>query len=249
MNGNVISNDYSQVITETEKQTVSCKSFADTYGYVALTPVIPRTNNSYTVALERETFYTATNSFDRRADEKVNLMIDELASTLKTAGYNMQSKVFLIGFSAGAMFAQRYAILHPDRVQAIAVGQIGGFLVLPETSYNGTSLDWSMGVNDLTSLSGLTFDQNAYKKVPQYIYIGDLDTANSHFPFTAVTSESQRTLINNTFGSTDPVRVQAQSNYLISKGHTVTFTMYQGVGHTLTSQMVSDSFDFFKKYK
>ncbi|MFC1694413.1 choice-of-anchor Q domain-containing protein, partial [Candidatus Latescibacterota bacterium] len=131
------------------------------YEYVLLTPVIPRNiepdrliQTYYSVAFDRNTFYETTNSFDRRADEKVNKMIDNLIYVLQKEGYNVYEKVFIEGFSAGGMFAQRYPLLQPNRVQAIAGGQCGGSIVMPENTYKGYEMNWPIGVNDYTSLVG-----------------------------------------------------------------------------------------------
>ena len=108
-------------------------------------------------------------SFDQRPDLKVNLMIDELIRMLRADGYNVDDKVFIHDFSAGAMFAQRYCLLHPERVHAIAAGSCDGSLTVPGSNYNGTDMDWAVGINDFQSLLGYSFNMSDYQQVPQFI--------------------------------------------------------------------------------
>ena len=229
-------------------------SLADEHKYVLLVPVIPRpaTNHVYAVAFDWKVFLDSTDPFCQKPDVKVNLMIDKLTSDLRSDGYDVHDKVFVDGFSAGAMFAQRYTLLHPERVQAIAAGQCGGAMTLPESSYNGTQMDWPVGVNDFLSLVGCEFDQNAYRQVPQFIYIGDQDTNNSTLWGTGELwrTQSQIDFLNNTFGDTDPVRLENQVNYLNSIGYdNITFTEYVGVGHQFTSEMINDFLAFFSAHR
>jgi pimeloyl-ACP methyl ester carboxylesterase len=226
--------------------------------FVLLVPVIPRKENphSYPVAFglnsfrERDTFFS-------RADLKVNLMIDELIDDLINDGYQMSPKVMIEGFSSGSMFAQRYALLHPDRVKAIAAGQCGGNFTLPEYEYEGNILNWPVGINNLGELAGIQFDQESYTEIAQFIYIGDLDTGegdttivwNRLHPTWGAQymweSVSQMEFLHNTFGETDPVRLQAEIDYLNKIGYeNIEFKLYPGARHEITDQMIDDFMEF-----
>jgi predicted esterase len=247
VHGNIRTDDYNQITEESRKLANGRIFFAESKKYILFVPVIPRPNNVYAVAFDWKVFLDSSDPFVQRPDMKVNLMIDKLKGDLRRDGYNVHEKVFVEGFSAGAMFAQRYALLHPARVQAIAAGQSGGSIVLPESSYNGIELNWPVGVNDFLSLVGYKFDQAAYKQVPQFIYIGDQDTKNSTLRGTGELwrTQSQIDFMNTTFGATDPVRLRNQSNYLKRLGYNITFKEYAGIGHQYTSQMWDDVFAFF----
>ena len=121
--------DYVQITEVARTFTEHRKTWAEQYRYVLLQPAIPRlldTNRSpseiYCVAFDRQVFDPQTPSFYQRPDLKINLMIDRLKSILMNDGYQVNAKAMFEGFSAGAMFAQRYALLHPERVQAVAAG-------------------------------------------------------------------------------------------------------------------------------
>lgn len=252
-NGNIVSDNYDELIEECRNQAERRKTWADTYNYIMITPVIPRSASNletYTVSLDRESLLDPTD-FNQRPDLKVNLMIDQLTSMLTADGYNMHDKVFIEGFSAGAMFAQRYCLLHPERVQAIAAGQCGGSLTVSGSNYNGTDMNWPVGVNDFQSLVDYDFNMTEYQQVPQFIYIGDQDTNNStvavgnHDLFT----DEQMAFLNVTFGDSDPVRLENQCDYIKGMGYNVEFKLYPGVGHQHTSHMIDDTFTFFAQFK
>ena len=114
----------------------------------------------------------STENFYQIPDIKVNFMIDSFISDLKSAGHNASNKIFVAGFSVWGMWADRYTLLHPNRVKAYAAGAPGGALTLPESHYHYTRMDWSVGINDFF-LTGANFNVNEYKNIPHFIYIGD----------------------------------------------------------------------------
>jgi predicted esterase len=245
--------DYSHVSEHARSFAWNQQDLAETRKYIYLSPAIPRpsTDHVYATAFDWKVFLSSSDPFVQRPDLKVNSMIDRLVWDLRRDGYNVQEKVFVEGFSAGGMFAQRYALLHPGRVQALAAGQSGGSIVLPESSYNGVEMNWPVGVNDFLSLVGYEFDRAAYKQVPHFIYIGDLDTKNSTLWGVGELwrTQSQIDFMNTAFGGTDPVRLRSECKYLIELGYNITFREYEGVGHTYTSKMQNDVFAFFDAHR
>lgn len=152
------------------------------------------------------------------------------------------------------MFAQRYALFQPESVRAIAAGQCGGAMTLPESIYtNGavTQMEWPVGVSDFSALVGKDFDEETYREVSQFIYIGDEDDTNSTLWGTGELwrTQAQIDFLNSEFGDTDPVRIENQAAYMAGLGYDVTFKMYPGVGHQVTNSMIDDTFDFFQSVK
>jgi len=133
----------------------------------------------YPAAFDVNSFLGATEPFYSRADVQANLMIDSLILSLESDGYNVQAKVFVEGFSTGGMFSQRYGVLHPERIKALAAGHIGGFITLPIYEYDYTDLNWPLGLNDYEILIGNQFKFNEYANLPQFLYIGENDTKKS----------------------------------------------------------------------
>ena len=254
LHGNLVTDDYNQITEESRSQAEGRTWLADDHQYILLVPVIPRpqTDYVYVVAFSWKVFLESTPHFLQRPDEKINLMIDKFTFDLRSDGYFIQDKVFIDGYSAGAMFSQRYTLLHPDRVQAAAAGQCGGAMTLPESIYNETILEWPVGVSDLNILAGFNFDKTSFVQVPQFIYIGDKDDTNSTLRGTGELwrTQSQIDFLNNTFGNTDPIRLENQVNYLNNLGYTnILFKMYPGIGHQIIPEMVNDTMAFFNAYK
>lgn len=228
-------------------------SIAEREQYAYLLPVIPRpqTHHVYAVAFDWKVFLPDSDPFVQRPDHKTLQMIDALSGDLRLDGYDVQDKVFIEGFSAAGMFAQRFALLHPDRVQAIAAGQAGGSLILPIATYRKTRLTWPVGIYDFSALTGSDFDEAEYRRIPQLVFIGDLDTKNSTLWGTGELwrTQSQIDILNSFFGSSDPVRLRNQCALMQSLGYEVTFVEYEGVAHAYTSAMRTAVFDFFDKHR
>lgn len=242
-------NDYSLNSQATFGEINYMKSWAEDYGIILLFASIPR-SDIYAVSFDRRCFYSSTDQFFQRPDFKVNLMIDTLTEELINDEYNIQPKVLLEGFSNGAMFAQRYALLHPERVQAVAAGQCGGFITFPYVTYSDRELNWAIGINDLNLLSGINFESNIYKQVPQFIFIGSLDNNNSHFLWPnpdGFWTQEDINFVNQHFGDSDPVRIQNQCANLVNSGHSIQFKLYPGIGHEYNNEMLTDVFTFFSE--
>ena len=260
IHGNIGTNDYGKITKESRSQAEWRTELASKHNYILLVPVIPRPQIKfdYAVSLPWYVFLPETDPFLQRPDDKVNLMIDKLLRDLRNDGYSVHDKVYMDGFSAGAMFTQRYALLHPERIQAIAAGQCGGAMTLPESLYDTTPMNWPVGVNDFKKLVGYDFDREGYKKIPQFIYIGDNDVKNTTLywgPYDDDYNEVWKTpseiyFLKKTFGDTDPIRLQNQVVYLNNLGYTnITIKLYPGIGHQLTGEMLDDTFAFFSAHK
>ena len=121
-------------------------------------------------------------------------------------------------------------------------------MTLPARTYGdgGVEMDWPVGVHDLETLAGVPFDQDAYRQVLQFIYIGG-DDDNSTLWGTGELwrTQAQIDFLNTTFGHTSVARLQNQSTYMSSLGYPVTFKLYAGVPHHWTAEMRSDTFAFF----
>ena len=253
VHGNLITDTYEAITSESAQKAIWRQQLAEEHKFHMLVPVIPRpdTHHVYAVAFDWKVFLETTDPFCQRPDAKVNLMIDQFVADLRAAGYRVDDKVFVDGFSAGGMFAQRYAILHPERLHAIAAGQCGGSLTFPESLYTHTAtmtteLDWPLGVFDYSTLVGGEFNGGSYQEVAQFIYIGDQDTNTTMWGTGELwRTQAQIDFLTRTFGLTAAVVVKNQAGYMNGLGYDVTFKSYPGIAHQVTSEMISDTFDFF----
>lgn len=216
---------------------------AEAKKYILVTVVIPRDfdKDYYPQGINYNSFRSSTPDFYYRPDLKVNNILSEFIGNLTDAGYSVSDKILVAGFSAGGMWANRYTLLHPERVKAAAMGQAGGWLAMPITEYNSTALNWPMGINDLNSLTGTAYTkQEVLKEVPQYVFIGDQDTTSTYYSILYPTLEEIKI-----WGITDPNRLENQSNYLIDAGYNVNFKLYPGIAHSYTAEMLNDVITFF----
>lgn len=78
-------------------------------------------------------------------------------------------KVFMMGFSGGGQFTQRFLYLYPERLSAVSVGAPGRTTMLdPETP-------WPEGVADVEALFGLPIRKQLIQKVPIQLAVGSAD--------------------------------------------------------------------------
>jgi pimeloyl-ACP methyl ester carboxylesterase len=225
--------------------------------FILLAPVIPRSADGhedfYPIAFDLPSF-TTTNLFYRRADIEFNHILDYFTESLQNDGYRVNPKILIEGFSAGGVFAQRYALLHPEKVLAISAGGISNFS-LPITEYEDIPVNWPVGIANIEYLAQINFDEKEYKNIYQYIFIGEQDSKypntllfpNSWGPTSMWESVEQRNFLRRAFGSQDPLRIEKQINYLNKNGYEkITFKKYPDVGHEFNSLMVNDIMNFLK---
>jgi pimeloyl-ACP methyl ester carboxylesterase len=150
----------------------------DELGCPYLIPTFPRPaahSDVYTQALDRNTLLTKLAGLER-IDLQLLAMIDDARARLAAKGISVDSKVFMMGFSASGQFASRFVMLHPDRIKAASIGSPGFGPIVPVAQWKGITLPYQVGVADVEQLTGQKFDVAAFRQVPLQIYVGDLDT-------------------------------------------------------------------------
>jgi pimeloyl-ACP methyl ester carboxylesterase len=110
--------------------------------------------------------YTTLASDGPRADLTLLAMIDEFGALLGTRF----DPVLLYGYSGGAQFAQRFALVHPQRLGAVSIGA-PGYVTLPTHDKR-----WWTGVSDLAERFGQALDLPALRRLPVHLVIGADDT-------------------------------------------------------------------------
>ena len=255
IHGNV-SGNYSEQKANSRALLESAINWLGIDNFVLLTPVIPRENDSYPVVFAYDSFLD-TDEMNNRADLKVISMIDEFKEILSIDGYEVNPKVMIQGFSAGGCFAQRFSLLHPEMVEAIAIGGMGGVFTLPEKTHLENMIDYPIGIGDLEEISGILFDKEEYKKIKQFVFYGEEDTGKNYNTFVNLSSwsresggfwksHSQKNYINQYFGDKDYIRVQNQIQYLNSIGYNnIFFNLYSDIGHNVSNEIISDFMKFF----
>jgi poly(3-hydroxybutyrate) depolymerase len=102
-----------------------------------------------------------------RSDEALLAAIDRVAAT---HGLDAD-RVCLFGYSGGGQFAHRFAMLHPDRTAALAVGAAGWY------TWPDASIDYPIGLGALEDRMGRSPRIDAFVRLPIRVWVGQKDTA------------------------------------------------------------------------
>jgi len=215
-----------------------------------LVPVFPRPASRplmYTHALDRDVMEESSPEL-KRLDLQLLAMTDDARNVLAPMNIRLAPKFFMSGFSASATFTNRFSFLHPEKIQALAIGGFNGELMLPQTEINGVKLNYPLGTNDFPALFGKGFDIDAYRAIPQLIYMGKLDE-NDAVQFDDAYSDTERNIVNNSIGASVQKRyLKCQEAYISNNIHPV-FKAYENIGHWTTAEMNLEVIKFFSAQK
>ncbi len=233
-------------------------AIADGLGEPLLMPLFPRPEQLYLQALTRASLEKDVDPKFNRVDKQLIAMIDDARAKLAAMHHPVQPRVFMAGFSASGVFTNRFAMLHPERVLAAAVGGPGGWPIAPAQADQGRMLPYPVGIADLDTqeLGGQSVDISALQRVRFVFLLGAADT-NDAVPCTDSFSDSDASLINSLYGTvgikcgegTEKVvkRWWHSQRLYNAAGLNARFKLYPGVGHEMTPVMWSDVLDSFRK--
>lgn len=213
-----------------------------------LVPIFPRPASkqlTYTHALDRDVILEKSTDL-KRLDLQLLEMINDAKNVLKTLNIITADKVFMSGFSASATFINRFSFLHPHKIQALAIGGFNGKLMIPYKDIDGVKLDYPIGTNDFEKLFKKKFDFEAYKKIPQFIYMGELDE-NDAVQFDDAYNKKERKIINDNIGATVQKRYLKCQDVYEKTNINATFKTFEKVGHWTTSKVNLEVIMFFLK--
>jgi len=229
------------------KDAIAWSGFAGNLKSPLLIPTFPRPYTQwriYTQALDRDSLLTEIEEL-KRIDLQLLSMIDDAIDRLLNMGIVVDEKVFMMGFSAAAMFTSRFSTIHPQRIKAAAIGA-PGYPIVPVESWEGEELRYCVGIADLYDLTGILFDSETFKSIPMYFFVGAQDS-NDPVAYNDGFDQEDRDIIYALFGDTVIGRWPKIREVYNIVGCDSDFVIYQGVGHQFTSQMINDVEVFFKK--
>lgn len=210
-----------------------------------LVPAFPRPaaqDSIYTHALGRSAMLTEIPQI-RRIDLQLIHMIDDARSRQRHRGLRLGKRVLMFGFSASAMFTNRFVFLHPERVQAAAFGSPGGWAIAPASSWKGAALTYPVGVADFKAVTGENFHLDKVAEVPQFLFLGTTDE-NDSVPNDDSYEERERKLVMDLFGHTLmerwPYTVELYARHLPK----AELKLYPGVGHRTPKEVRDDCENF-----
>jgi hypothetical protein len=223
------------------------RDIADELGVVLLVPAFIRPGQDwqiYTHALDRDSLTTELPDL-RRVDLQLIAMIDRARAELAQSGIQTDEDVLIQGFSASGMFANRFTILHPERVKAATIGSPGGWPIAPMAGFQGEPLPYPAGIADIEQLSGAPFQPALYNAIPQLIYMGAADD-NDSLDFTDGWDEKDAQRVDRLFGD-DPLSRWESAQALYEKaGANAEFLLVDGIGHD-RRELQKHSTEFFRK--
>lgn len=79
------------------------------------------------------------------------------------------SRFALFGYSGGGQFANRFALLHPEKLWAISIGAPGSVTLLDP------SKNWWVGVKDMQENFGIALNLDALRSLPVHMIAGKAD--------------------------------------------------------------------------
>ena len=214
-----------------------------------LVPVFPRPGGDrwqiYTHALDRDTLLIQEGEL-RRIDLQLIKMIAHAQKLLRHNNMKVNEKVFMNGFSASGTFTNRFAILHPTVVRAVATGGVNSIPTFPTDRWQDKTLRYPIGIADVKQIADIAFDETAYKRVSQYIYMGALDN-NDTVPHRDAYDEVDAELVRGLIGvKMMPDRWRVSQLIYQALGIPAQFVTYAHAGHEITPKMIDDIVAFFK---
>jgi dienelactone hydrolase len=248
-NSGKLSDDFTFHEEDVKRRIKNNREIADRLGVALLMPVFPRPQTDwkiYTHALDRDAMTTGKKEF-ARFDLQLIAMIDDARSRLTKEKLKFDKRVLMLGWSASAMFANRFTFLHPKRVKAAVVGSPGGWAIAPVAVFKEKTLRYPIGINDFKSISGENLDLKSLRKVPLFIFLGDKDD-NDSVVFRDSYEKEDEDLIFVLFGKTPVERWDVSKKLYQDNKLNAEFRLYPNVKHSITKEIFDDIFAFLSKY-
>jgi dienelactone hydrolase len=217
-------------------------SFASTLPAALLMPVFPRPADRwrvYTHALDRDVMTLPDDDPLARLDRQLLAMIDHARTLLAGSGHELAPDVLMFGFSASGTFVNRFTALHPERVCGVAAGGVNGLPILPRGQLDGERLPFPIGVADLGELTGRPFAADAWREVPQLVFMGAAD-ANDTLPYDDAWNDDERALIGRVLGETMMPDRWERAQELLADVPGLTLRTYAGRGHEVDDEIAAD---------
>lgn len=213
-----------------------------------LVPVFPRFESDshlYTHSLDRDIILKQDEHL-KRIDLQLLNMFEDARMRLGEMGYKTDDQFLMTGFSASGTFANRFSLIHPEKVKAVAAGGLNGLLMLPEKEMKGMELIYPVGTYDFETLFGKSFNPGAFHSTPQFLFMGKLDD-NDAIPYSDAFDEPERKIIYQLLGEEmQPQRWEASQRIYDSLGINATIKTYEGIGHEHPENVKDEIVNFFQ---
>ena len=214
-----------------------------------LVPVFPRFESDshlYTHSLDRDIVLKQDKEL-KRIDLQLLNMFEDARKRIEKLGYKTDDQFLMTGFSASGTFANRFSLIHPEKVKAVAAGGLNGLLMLPEKEMKGMELIYPVGTHDFEVLFNKSFDSDAFQSTPQFLFMGELDD-NDAIPYSDAFDEPERQIIYHLLGEEmQPKRWEACQMIYDNHGIDATIKTYEGIGHEHPENVKDEVVKFFRE--
>lgn len=211
-----------------------------------LIPVFPRPHaDSYRNYQSLNSLAIYAKGRTRQVDLQLLAMVKDTLEYLKsTHGMQLDEKILMSGYSASADFANRFTMLHPEIVHAVAVGGTTGNLILPLEEYGGEKITFPLGIADYEKITGHEFNLEAWQDVYHYIYNGALDTNEQYFTDPRKDPTGHDRLVHALYGPNLLERFPKTSAVYHEYTDNCQIVLYTNLGH---EAVFHDVVEFFRK--
>jgi len=253
-NNSGFADDDLQKHVEKAKQTATNDFYIGSYvaqelNLPIVVPVFPRPKTEwhiYAHALDRDVMIQKDNSMER-IDKQLIEMFKDARVKLKDNNIETDEEFLMTGFSASGSFANRLAVLHPDKVRAVAAGGLNGLLMLPLDELHGIELKFPLGTNDLKELVGKEFEKELFIHTPQFYFMGELDD-NDAIPYDDAYNEEERAVIYKLLGK--EMHAERWSNckdIYLCNGVNAEIKTFDNIGHEQPEVIKNEVVEFFRE--
>ena len=173
-------------------------------------------------------------------DLKISQMLVDTLSVLPTRlNLRIKQHVLLYGFSRGAQLAHRFALLHPERVETVAMLSAGSYTLPMEHAKDDATklLPFPFGVGDLQKHLGHPLDAVDFRQISFWIAVGERDNQPGDVPRS----------FDPYVGQTRVDRARAFTNALTSLGVNARLVIFPNTGHEMTSEMRKGALQFLRE--
>ena len=128
----------------------------------------------------------------------------------------------------------------------MASGGVNGLLMLPVERLAGAELPYPLGIADYAGLTGRPFDLPAWRRVPQFLYMGAEDE-NDAVLFDDGYSKAEREVVFAVLGERmQPDRWTKCQDIYREAGARATFRTYPDIGHGTNTRINDEIVEFFR---
>ena len=133
---NMETDNFKELVDEAATKAISLAKNTSSHPSPILIPILPGSKEGpYYQQLSVECFAVPEDKRNHRIDNQVVKMIDNAKKVCTEFGIEPEDKIFLNGYSASGVFAQRFSLLHPEIVETVCIGGASGSIPVPTDKF------------------------------------------------------------------------------------------------------------------